>query len=119
MTAPYTTPDIVAKLPATGYTPVTNSIVEVPTTAKLMIGLDVSDQLVGMALPQNYNVTLTSASGSPIEMAEPAGLSWYTITQVVDGSLLTAEHGYTLAFQWTDESGQGFFIGHIKIRCPF
>ena len=114
-----TYPDIIAIMGSSGYTPQTIPVIDVPTSAVLDIGLDVSAQLPYLVAPLTYTAKLTDPTGAVIALPAPAGIIWQVITQLVSGASLTPGTGYTLTFSWTDESGLGTSIGIITIRCPF
>jgi hypothetical protein len=118
MTTPAVLPDITAHLPANGFVPDTNPEIDVPSDATLRIGVDVAAQLSGMTLPTGYSATLTDSSGTAVTLSEGPTLAWYTICQLVEGSLLTSGHGYRLTFTFQD-NGASTYVAVIKIHCPF
>lgn len=128
------TPDVIAVMGETGYTPLTNSTIRIATPETISVGVDVSAQLATaddfpyyyepavfqyVDTPTNVACELLTAAGVAVTLPSAPYVQNYVLVQLIPGSLLTPGEGYTLRFTWQDNAGTSTYLAVVKIRCPF
>ena len=118
MTTPIA-PTVVARFPATGFTPDTNAVIEIPTTSTITVGADVAAQASGVTVPAIVSCALVAGDGTAVELPSSPYPAWSTLCQQIPGDLLTPGTGYTLTFTYTAGPSPDTRTARIVVRCPF